>query len=152
MNAIRISREPTQAFVQYMAWAGSGYTLFFNPFPPLKKTNPFIQGKKQKTWNLCCYHKEYLKMGHNTESVSYWLPQLCTGGPGWYLIMCLSQSGIHPSVLTKITIRKKKITVDGCDHLKLQQCLCCTPLPYTEKGWGWRAKSFSQLTPTTMPG
>lgn len=49
MNAIRISREPTQAFVQYMAWAGSGYTLFFNPFPPLKKTNPFIQGKKQKT-------------------------------------------------------------------------------------------------------
>lgn len=61
MSAIRISREPTQAFVQYMAWEGSGYASFLNPFlsPPQKKqqknknqNHSCIQDKEQKNWKF----------------------------------------------------------------------------------------------------
>lgn len=84
MNAIRISREPTQAFVQYMAWEGSGYTSFFNPFlapkknkkakPTNQKTTLVFRIRSKKLKVYVVITKSIFKMGLNAEAVDYWLP------------------------------------------------------------------------------
>lgn len=62
--------------------------------------------------------------------------------PVWYL----------PISIDKNNSLEEKIIVDGCEHLKLQQCLHCACLPCTEKGQGWRTEPFSSLIPATKPG
>lgn len=83
---MRISREPTQAVVQYRVWAGTGYTpVLKNTTPTPKKNSTFVFSIRSKEHNAyVLITKGISKISLQTEAPKYQLPQLCTWGPGWH--------------------------------------------------------------------
>jgi len=113
MNAMRISREPTQAFVQCRAWAGDGYISLINTPPcptqvPRPSTLVLRVRSKKKRKAYIVITKSISKLSRNTEALKSWLPQLCTWGPGWYLLICHSHSGAGSPALTKTILWEEK--------------------------------------------
>lgn len=162
MNTMSVSRESTQAFVQYRVWTGSGYISVFNAIPLKKK-------KKQTTSTLAFRVRSKKNIKLMLLSLKVFQNSLLTQKP-WstgfpavhmgsrlvfahmpFLLWC------WPSSIDKDSSLGGEIIADGWECLKHQQCIQCSPSLYTKEDQTLSTEPFLACVDLstgsfTMPG
>lgn len=138
INAMRIWREPTQAFVQYRAWADSGYISVFNIYTPTPQKNPTkpstlvfrVRSKPHESYVVIT--KSISKLSLNTCFKVLASPAVHMGSS---LVFAHTPFPLWcwPSSINKDNSLGGEITVDGWECLKHHRCLHCAPLLYTKE-------------------